>query len=137
MECAPSLLREWLTVPVHPNLVFRVAVREVESWLIADRSGLARFLGIQVDLIPQDFDETSDPKRTLLNLAKMSRDRDLRRDVVPKEGSTSQQGPNYNARMSHFVEKCWDPNVAAQHSASLARTLEALRRFIPANSTAR
>ena len=30
-ECAPMLIQEWLTVPLHPNLIFRVAVREVEA----------------------------------------------------------------------------------------------------------
>lgn len=43
-ECPPNLIGAWLQVPIHANLVFRVAVREVEAWLLADRAGLARFL---------------------------------------------------------------------------------------------
>lgn len=35
-RCAPSLIAEWLTVPKHPNLLFRIAVREVEAWLLSD-----------------------------------------------------------------------------------------------------
>ncbi|HEX9971235.1 MAG TPA: hypothetical protein VGD14_04115 [bacterium] len=37
VECAPILIKEWLPVPKHPNLLFRVAVREVESWVLAHR----------------------------------------------------------------------------------------------------
>lgn len=46
VECAPILIRNWLPGYKHHNLIFRVAVREVESWLMADRNNLARFLGI-------------------------------------------------------------------------------------------
>lgn len=35
IECAPKLIRDWLPVEKHPNPVFRVAVREVESWVQA------------------------------------------------------------------------------------------------------
>ena len=131
VECAPRLVYDWLTVPLHPNLLFRVAVREVESWLIADRASLARFLGIQVDLIPQSFDDTADPKAALLRLVRFSRHSELRSDLLPREGSTSRQGPNYNARMSRYVEKHWDPEVAARYSPSLARTVAAIKDFAP------
>ena len=36
-ECPQKLLETWLGTTRHPNLLFRVAVREVESWLLADR----------------------------------------------------------------------------------------------------
>jgi len=36
----------------HPNFLFRVAVREVEAWLLAHREGIARFLGISEHLVP-------------------------------------------------------------------------------------
>ena len=35
-DCAVSLYRNWLLEP-SPNLLFRVAVRAVEAWLLADR----------------------------------------------------------------------------------------------------
>lgn len=130
-ECAPALMDEWLTGPQHPNLLFRVAVREVEAWLLADRSSIARFLGIQVDLVPQTYDNDPDPKRTLINLARRSPYGELRRDIVPRANSTSQQGPGYNARMVEFVQQHWSVDSAALHSASLAKALGALRRFEP------
>ena len=54
-ECPLALLTEWLSCPKHPNLIFRVAVVEVEAWLLAHRQAFADFLSISVDLIPDDF----------------------------------------------------------------------------------
>ena len=51
-ECAPLLIQEWLQVPKHPNLLFRIAVRSVESWLLADRTSFASYLGVQRNSIP-------------------------------------------------------------------------------------
>jgi hypothetical protein len=131
VECAPLLVEEWLPVPRHPNLLFRVAVREVEAWLLADRKNLARFLGIQIDLVPQEFDLTPDPKAALIALARKSRRGELWRDLVPMPDSTSRQGPNYNARLADFVENYWDAQVAAQHSLSLAKAMRAIAVFAP------
>lgn len=42
-ECAPSLIGNWLKGGCAPNLIFRVAVREAEAWLLADIQGLSRY----------------------------------------------------------------------------------------------
>jgi len=44
-DCAPALCEEWLPTAA-PRLCFRVAVREAESWLIADAEALAPFLSV-------------------------------------------------------------------------------------------
>jgi len=31
IDCPPTLINRWLTVPKHENLIFRIAVREIES----------------------------------------------------------------------------------------------------------
>src|SRR6266851_3917621 len=49
--CAPPLCTAWLPQPA-PMMCFRVAVREVEAWLFADRERLARFLSVAVSRIP-------------------------------------------------------------------------------------
>lgn len=69
-ECAPTKIRNWLSVPKHSNLLFRIAVREVESWLLADRAGFAKFLGIKKDLIPAHIDEIKDPKKMFDRIGK-------------------------------------------------------------------
>ena len=49
--------------------LFRIAVREVEAWLIADREALAGFLKIKIMHVPYKPEELVDPKRVLLELA--------------------------------------------------------------------
>jgi len=111
-ECAPIMIKEWLPETRNPNLIFRIAVREVESWVLADRVAFAKFLGISQKKIPQEPDELLDPKAYLINLARDSRKRP-REDIVPKHGSTAKQGPAYNERLVSFVQKAWNPSVLA------------------------
>ncbi len=125
-DCPMSLINAWLPVPRHPNLIFRVAVREVEAWLIADRNNLAKFFGIQLDLLPHQPEEITDPKAELIRLAGYSPHSRLREDVMPAFGSTSQQGPDYNGTMATFVRDKWDPGDASAHSPSLRGALKAL-----------
>lgn len=130
-RCPPELINTWLPIPRHPNLLFRVAVREVEAWLLADRVGFAGFLGIRRELVPLNADEVVDPKACLINLARRSARRDLRADIVPPAGSTRQIGPNYNGRLISFVRNRWGVSLAAESSPSLKRTLNAVASFVP------
>ena len=50
--CPPDLIGDWLKEPRHPNLMLRVAVREVESWLLAGRLNLAQYLYVAEKWIP-------------------------------------------------------------------------------------
>ncbi len=131
-ECPPKLIKKWLSVSTqHHNLLFRVAVREVESWVLADRDHFAKFLGIKKEQVPVDVDEIDDPKEYLINLVRKSRKRRLREDIVPTRGSTAKQGPNYNGRLISFVEESWVPNKAMRSSPSLRRTIKAVENFRP------
>ncbi len=131
IECPPELIATWLPEPPHPNLLFRVAVKEVEAWLLADQAGLASFLSIKRALVPGDADAIEDPKAQLMDLAKRSSRRDLRADIVPPSGSTRRIGPNYNGRLISFVQGHWDISVAKRYSPSLMRTVEAVSQFVP------
>lgn len=130
-ECAPLLINEWLPQTRNPNLIFRIAVREVESWLLADDAGFARFLGIAKHKLPRNPDDLPDPKATLINLARTSRKRDIKADIVPKPGSTAKQGPAYNDCLISFVKDTWNPEKARRHSQSLEKALRALETFEP------
>lgn len=130
-DCPPSLINDWLTAPKHPNLLFRVAVREVEAWLLSDTIHFARYLGCPVRQMPDDPDRLADPKRALVGLARRSRFAEIRARVVPKSGSTAQQGPDYNACLSAFVRESWNIVDAAAKSPSLMRTVTRLRQFSP------
>lgn len=118
-------------MPRHANLLFRIAVREVESWLLADQVNLARFFGIAQSSIPARPDELPDPKQKLIDLARKSRNRRLREDIVPRKGSTAKQGPDYNVRLEEFVNGIWNPRTAAESSPSLHRATLKIERFHP------
>ena len=45
-ECPPGLIRSWIKGTLNPRFFFRVAVMEVESWVMADRMGFADFLSV-------------------------------------------------------------------------------------------
>ena len=131
-HCAPALIEQWLPQPRHPNLVFRVAVRTVEAWLLGHQGALADFLGIAERLVPRDVDGLRDPKGTLIRLAGRSRHRRRREAIVPRPGSTARIGPDYNACLSEFVTQLWDAGEAARSSPSLDRAVRSLRDFRPA-----
>jgi hypothetical protein len=128
-ECAPDFVRSVLPNPAN-GMRFRVAVRAVEAWLLADAERLAAFLGIAAVKIPRRPDAEPDPKSTLINLARRSRRQLLRQDMVPREGSRARVGPGYTDRLIDFVtatEHPWRPEVALEHSDSLRRCVEALQ----------
>ena len=130
-DCPRVILSEWLTQPKHPNLVFRIAVKEVEAWLLAHREAFAKFLGISVDNIPRDPDIIADPKQCLINLARRSRKRKLREAIVPEPNSTAKIGKDYNGQLSEFVNKSWQVASAQTNSPSLKRAMNALINFQP------
>lgn len=130
-ECPAALIGEWLIRPRHDNLLIRVAVREAEAWVLADRANFADFLGIRIGLMPDEVEAIADPKRELINLARRARSRELREDLCPPPHSTRRVGPNYNPRLAAFVHARWDPNTARERAASLARTIDRLVAFRP------
>jgi hypothetical protein len=130
-ECPPALIVDWLLRPKHHNLLVRVAVREAEAWVLADKENFANFLGIRSALIPDQVEAIPDPKRELINLARRARRRDLREDICPPDNSTRTVGPNYNSRLSAFVQRHWNPNIARARAESLARTIDRLIAFNP------
>ena len=49
-NCPPELIANWITGDKNPNLIFRVAVKEVESWLLADGKNFSSFLKVNQKL---------------------------------------------------------------------------------------
>ena len=106
-------------------MCFRLAVRAIESWLLADAEQLAAFLRVSSAKIPVNPDGEHDPKMTLVNLARYSTKKNIREDMVPREGSGGKVGPGYVGRVIEFAQ-LWRPEVAAERSDSLRRCLAAL-----------
>jgi hypothetical protein len=127
-DCAPPLRNAWLPHPA-PHLCFRIAVREVEAWLLADGERLAELLSVARKRLPADPEGLDDPKTTLVNLARTSRRRAIQEDMVPRQASGRQVGPAYSSRLIEFVSSYWRPDVAAARSESLQRAIDCLRRI--------
>lgn len=128
-DCAPPLRAAWLPKPA-PQLCFRVAVRAVEAWLIADVEALAGFLGVARSQVPSDPESLPDPKSAMVNLARASRRSAIRVDMVPREGSGRAVGPAYSSRLIEFVSSHWRPDVAAKRADSLRRAIRCLQRLV-------
>lgn len=133
-ECAATLRDAWLPTPA-PLMRLRVAVREVEAWLLADRERFARLLGVQQTALPRDPESVDDPKQLVVNLARGSARRDIREDLVPRPKSGRTTGPLYGARMIEFAIRSWRPRVAAASADSLRRCLVRLEELTTLEAT--
>ena len=127
----PELLREWLKHPKHRQFLLRVAVSEVEAWLLGDHEGLERFLGLRKVAALASPESVSDPKMELLKLASKARSRSLRDALVWQDRHSGRlfQGPDYNGSLGAFVLRHWDLARARRRCPSLERLFAALRRL--------
>lgn len=128
-ECAPPLRAAWLSDPA-PYMCFRIAVHEIEAWLLADRERLATFLHVPVSGIPLDPEKIRAPKEAMVNLARRSRRKAIRQDMVTRPGSGRAIGPAYSSRLIEFISNWWVPEAAEDHSDSLQRAIASLRRLV-------
>jgi hypothetical protein len=130
-SCPPELIADWTAHPLHPNLLFRVAVHEVESWLLGDGNGLADFLRLKKPLALGDPESLSDPKEVLLRHALKCPSRQIRDALVWRDDRTGKvyQGPDYNGTLSRFVTAHWDVSSARGKCRSLGRLFGALQRL--------
>jgi hypothetical protein len=137
IDCPPTLIRKWRRGRALPdNLLLRVAVREIESWLLADREGFASYLNIAPQKITTSPEEISDPKHYLLNLARNA-PRELRSELLPDKGSIASQGFGYNSCLREFVAKMWSPTRAAERSQSLRRAINRVSELTAPNKHTR
>ena len=125
--CAPALLAR-LKPSRSVGFKLRLAVRMLESWLLADREAIAAFLGVRVAAVPREPDREVHPKRTLVNLARTSRKRSIRDSLVPN-GSGALVGPEYTPVIGAFIDERWTASRARLNSPSLER---ACRRWTEA-----
>ena len=133
-DCPPTLIRDWFSIPQNQpialpqEVVFRVPVREVESWLLADRDAFAGFMGISKANFASRPDELADAKEHLLNVIDQKCRRRWQREMLP-QAPTASIGPLYNEKLCEFIREKWNPARAATNSPSLARAIEALKRL--------
>lgn len=123
--CAPEFVSGVMPSP-SPQMVFRVAVRQAEAWLMGDTQGLASYLRVSRARVPDDPEGEVYAKQTMVNIARNSRNRHVREDMVPTPASGRRTGPNYAGRLIEFATQHWRPEVAAERVESLNRCLQRL-----------
>jgi hypothetical protein len=125
--CAPMLLHEGLGENKVDSFVLRVAERMLEDWLLADVEGFARFVGVARKVVEKEAGNTLiHPKVRIVNLARRSRTREIREDLVPELNSRGLVGRGYTLQMERFITEYWNPRRAASRNDSLERAITAL-----------
>lgn len=125
-NCLIEFRNQWLGPRLVPeNLLFRIAVREVEAWILADHVAMRALVGTK-GVLPTEPDLILDPKQHLLQLAKRA-PRDVRDDLIRAEGANVIQGLGYNSRLAAWIDTRWNPERASRLSPSLRRTRIRLR----------
>ncbi|WP_146744899.1 hypothetical protein [Herbaspirillum rubrisubalbicans] len=125
--CPVRQIGSWKPRHQAPRLQIRLAVREAESWLLADHTAFADFAGISEAAIPRSPDEIVDCKSALLRLISRSRKRILR-DEMLREGQIK-PGLGYNFHLISFIENNWVAERAAERSQSVARAIPRVREI--------
>jgi hypothetical protein len=121
-DCAAKLKRA-LRATDRQGFLFRIAVRKIESWILADSAGLAAFLRVPEAAIPLNADELSDPKAVLFGLG--SKPHGARKTIMFRDEG------DYTSRIIEFVSNRWSAERASEsrRSQSLVRALNRLREL--------
>ena len=102
-----------------PDLLIRIVDQCIESWILADRQGVAEFCERPIASVrPCD----SRPKDQLLRLFQKAQFK----DAVLREGGKLAFGPAYALHLQRLMTDHWSIERAAVESDSLRRALERL-----------
>jgi hypothetical protein len=124
--CANWLFERHLRGNRQPGFILRIAVKMLESWLLADRDTIADYLGVSRSEVPTEPEQEVHPKRTIVNLARKSSKRQIRENLIPSEKSCSSVGFGYTPILTRYVTEYWRPLIAQKRSSSLERALKAI-----------
>lgn len=119
--CALDLVQAWLPRSAQ-RLLLRLAVPEAESWAMADSEGFASALKVPALKVPREPDRVGDAKAAVLALARRSKSRAVRSEVV-SAFDPARQGTGYNLHLCRFVRQAWRMDSAAERSPSLQRAV--------------
>ena len=103
-----------------PNLLIRIVDQCIESWMLADKRGIAEFCGVSPARVKIP---ASHHKSYLLS---MFREAKLK-DAVAHVDNELDFGPAYELHVQRFMTTAWNAGRAADDSPSLRRALQRLR----------
>ena len=128
-DCAPERVREWLSDDIQ-HCCLRFAVPQIEAWLMGDLITLSEFLSIERAHVDKDPESLLSAKQGMLALARRSKDKTIREQMLPRNGSGRSEGSEYTSRLIEYAKTCWRPEVAAERVDSLHRAIACLRDLI-------
>lgn len=121
-EGCPVTLRAELvehTPRESPDLLIRIVDQCIESWILADRQGVAEFCDRSMASVKQP---ASHHKPYLLSMMKEAK----LKDAVEEQGRELDFGPAYAVHLQRLMTDHWSIERAATESDSLRRALERL-----------
>ena len=135
-DCPPLLLSKIFgATPLGEKMIIRIAVDEVESWLMADREGFSHYIGVNENLIPlaqpkkdaEPFNiELKFPYKPSLYMMREiianSTNTLLKKQLMPIKGA--KKGPEYNIALAPFIKEQWDIERAMINSFSLKKAVQ-------------
>ncbi len=119
--CPGAKVLTWLGGPPCCGFLFRICVREVEAWLLADFEAISGFLKVKPSSLPQEPERLGDPKGFLISLAQKA-PRSIRQGMTPT--GRAKIGPEYNELLEKFIAEDWSVERAASKAPSLKRARE-------------
>jgi len=133
MPCAPQLIRKWFfagkKVPVNlpSQVIFRIAVREIESWILADRAAWAKYIGIPASNFSPTPEALDDPKKHIFNVLRRKGNTKKTHGMLPQ--GSAHIGPTYNSVICDFIRNHWSVRRAREKAPSLQKAMAALERL--------
>ena len=116
--------------PLKKGMIFRVAVREIESWILADINGFYNYFTIPKQKLSSNPDKLNKPKQHLVNIIdQYCKKRTYKENIIPYKNSNAIVGPGYNSEMIKFIHNSWNVERARKNSESLNRCIMALKAF--------
>jgi hypothetical protein len=82
---------------------------------------MTTFFQVRNHEVPHDPEALRDPKVALVDLARRSRSRVIREDMVPSPHTTARVGPGFVAQVMSFADSKWSWKRAMKRSDSLRR----------------
>ncbi len=131
-ECPATLIRDWFfpgrndAFALPKQVLFRIAVRAVEAWLLADKEGFSRFLGVPKSDFADDPEGLPNPKKHLLDVIERKARKTWVREMLPT--GRAHIGAKYNESLCSFIRRGWNIDNACLRSPSLRRAVNALAR---------
>lgn len=127
-RCVPEAVRAHLPNPAS-QMRFRIAVRALESWILADKRGFARFFGVPTARVPNAPEAELDPKTSVIELARLSKKNIVRKGMPPRNGSGRRTGELYASLLIEFATTHWDLESARKVAPSLDRAMQRLNEL--------